>query len=115
MAMGACFCGCGRTVRITHARANRLGFRHDRALDGMRTIVNREKELRADPNETALKDTDAEAAIKSNSEFVKHGEHLRTRIQSFLHKQERVARTELKAVRTWQRNAFTISRTSTRG
>jgi hypothetical protein len=114
LTLGACFCGCGRTVRITHARANRLGVRHDLALEGMRAMVSREKELRADPDATVLQDSDADAAIKSNAAFVEHGEHLRSRIQSLLHRQERVARDELKAVRAWQRNAFVISRVSNR-
>jgi hypothetical protein len=112
MAMVACFCGCGRTVRITHVRANRLGVRHDRALDAMRTMVGRGQELRADHEATVLEDSDADDAIKSNLAFVKHGEHLRSRILSLLHREERVARDELKEIRTWQRNAFGISHVS---
>jgi hypothetical protein len=77
-------------------------------------MLNREKELRADPDATVLDDSDADAAIESNAQFVEKGEHLRSRIQSFLHRQERVARRELKAVRAWQRNAFKISRASSR-
>jgi hypothetical protein len=80
----------------------------------MRAMVSREKELRADPDATVLEDHDADAAISSNLEFVQKGEHLRSRIQSFLHRHERVARAELKAVRAWQRNAFEISRVSSR-
>ena len=110
MAMMACFCGCGQTVRVTHVRANRLGVRHDQALDAMRTMVKREKELRADPEATVLDDSDADAAIKANATFVKQGEHFRSRILSLLHQKERVARAELKAIRAWQRNAFGISR-----
>lgn len=110
MALAGCFCGCGRTVRITHVRANRLGVRHDRALEGMRAIVKRERELRADPAETVLEDSDADAAIKSNAHFVKQGEHLRARIQSLLHRHESVGRGELKEARAWQRQAFVISR-----
>ena len=114
MALGVCFCGCGRTVRMVHARVNRLGARHDRALDGMRAIVTREKELRADPGATLLDDADVDAAIKSNAGFVQRGEHLRSRMQSFLHREERVVREELKAIRAWQRDAFVISRVSRR-
>jgi hypothetical protein len=75
----------------------------------MRTMVKREKELRADPEATVLEDSDAAAAIKSNAAFVKQGEHLRSRILSLLHKEERVARDELRAIRAWQRSAFGIS------
>jgi len=75
-------------------------------------MVDREKELRADPDATLLADSDADAAINENAQFVEKGEHLRSRIQSFLHRQERLAREEFKAVRAWQRNAFEISRVS---
>lgn len=110
MSIASCFCGCGRTVPITRVRTNRLGVRHDQALDGMRTLVDRGKELRADPEATVISNSDADEAIEANTAFVEQGESLRARIQSHVHRVERVERAVLKAVRSWQREALAISR-----
>jgi hypothetical protein len=108
--MGTCFCGCGRSAGVLNTRTNRLGVRHDRALDAMRVILEGELELRKDPD-TSVEDARAtEDAIASNEGFVGHGERLRDRLVAFVHRAERAARTDLREVRDWQRQAFRISR-----
>jgi hypothetical protein len=93
-------------------RRNKLGARHDRALDALRSMVNREVQLREETPPSAV--ADAEASIASNATFIERGEHLRSRLMAFVHGEESIRRAVRREVRRWQNQAFTISRSSDR-
>jgi hypothetical protein len=103
----SCFCGCERPARITAARINKLGVRHDRALEGMRTILGGEREMRedADGGEAAL-----DAPIASNESFIEQGEQIRSRLAAFVHGDASIGRGDRRDARAWQRQAFRVSR-----
>jgi hypothetical protein len=87
-----------------------VGLRHDRALDGMRLILDGEVKLREDAPAQAAEGPDLDSAIASNETFVKHGEHLRSRLVAFVHGDAAVRREDVRDARAWQRKAFRISR-----
>ena len=102
----SCFCGCDRTVGLLGVRIVRLGERHDRALDAVRSVTEREAELRDDDGSA---DVDYATTVDANQRFIGRGETLRELLVAVAHGKDSLSRAARSEVRAWQRLALKFS------